>query len=352
MKPVQLESLLPILSGESWRFAEPRWLLLLWSPPVLAALMLLIAHRSRRAQRRLGDREIIDSLMGRSRSWNTRLRVFVLTAGLSLIILAVARPQSDPREIEVETKGRDVVFMLDVSRSMLARDVAPTRLDKAKLWINDLVDELGGDRFALVGFAGSSTVASPLTNDRLFFKLALEELSPESVVVGGTNIGDALRRTMEMVFPESESEIEGNYRDLVIISDGEDQESLPVQAARSAGSRGIRIIAIGIGSDKGALVPTDRDRGSSSSVRSRLESKTLRDIASATPGGVYLEVGTGTIDLAQVYRDLIASADQRTMDTTSATKYTERYMLFLAAGMILIGCELVLIPTRTRRAPA
>lgn len=350
MMLAQLSSLFDSWSSETWRLAEPRWLMLLWALPVLGLVQLFMAYRSKKAQRRIGDREIIDALLGPIRNWNTRLRILVTLIALTLVTIAIARPQSDPREIEVETKGRDVVFMLDVSRSMLAGDVAPNRLDKAKLWINDLVDQLGGDRIALVGFAGSSTVASPLTNDRLFFKLALEELSPDSVLVGGTNIGDAIRRTMDLVIPVVNDDEQTSTVDLVIISDGEDQDSLPVEAARNAGSRGVRIIAIGIGSEKGAPVPADDSSGRR--VQSKLESKTLREIAAASPGGVYLEVGTGTIDLAQVYQDLIASATQRQMDTTTTTKYTERFMPFLAAGIILIAIDLLLIPTRTRRAPA
>lgn len=333
-----------------WRFANPQWLLALWALPVLGLGMILILYRSFRVERRLGDAEIIDANLGRRRSWNTWARVLALTLGLGLIVVSIARPQSDPEEVEVETKGRDIVFLLDVSRSMLAEDVAPNRLERSKLWINDLVSELKGDRVGLVAYAGSSSVVCPLTSDRMFFRLALEELSPASVLIGGTNIGDAIRRTMELVFPESSDEFASGYRDLIIISDGEDQESLPVAAARQASERGVRIITIGIGSDKGAVISSDRNNPRAERVRSRLESETLRDIARVSPGGVYLEVGTGTIDLALVYQDLISNADQRTMDTASTTKFTERYPFFLAAGMILILLDQLVIPTRTRSA--
>jgi Ca-activated chloride channel family protein len=312
--------------------------------------MIFVLYRSFRIERRLGDAEIIDANLGRRRTWNTWARVVALTLGLGLVIVSIARPQSDPEEIEVETKGRDIVFLLDVSRSMLAEDVAPNRLERSKLWINDLVSELRGDRVGLVAYAGSSSVVCPLTSDRMFFRLALEELSPGSVLIGGTNIGDAIRRTMELVFPESSDEFASGYRDLIIISDGEDQESLPVAAARQASERGVRIITIGIGSDKGAVISSDRNNPRAERVRSRLESETLRDIARVSPGGVYLEVGTGVIDLALVYQDLISSAEQRTMDTASTTKYTERYPFFLAAGMILILLDQLVIPTRTRSA--
>jgi Ca-activated chloride channel family protein len=333
-----------------WRFANPQWLLVLWALPVLAALMIAALYRSFRIERRLGDAEVIDSNLGARRTWNTWVRVCCISLGLGLIIVAIARPQSDPEEIEVETKGRDIVFLVDVSRSMLANDVAPNRLERSKLWINDLVSELKSDRVGLVAYAGSSSVVCPLTTDRMFFRLALDELSPRSVLKGGTNIGDAIRRTMELVFPESSDEFASGYRDLIIISDGEDQESLPTAAARQASERGVRIITIGIGSDKGAVIASDRNDPRSTRVRSRLESETLRDIARESPGGVYLEVGTGTIDLAQIYADLIAGAEQRTMDTASTTRFTERYPLFLAAGLLFMLLDQVFIPTRTRRA--
>lgn len=332
-----------------WRFANPQWLHLLWALPVFGGMMIALMYRSFRIERRLGDAEIIDSNLGRRRTWNTWVRACCVVLGLGLIILAIAQPQSDPEEVEVETKGRDIVFLVDVSRSMLANDVAPNRLERSKLWINDLVAELKGDRVGLVAYAGSSSVVCPLTTDRLFFRLALDELSPRSVLKGGTNIGDAIRRTMELVFPESSDEFASGYRDLIIISDGEDQDSLPTAAARQASERGVRIISIGIGSDKGAVIASDRNNPRSTRIRSRLESETLRDLARVSPGGVYLEVGTGTIDLAQIYADLIGSAEQRTMETASSTMYTERYPLFLAAGLLLILLDQVFVPSRTRR---
>lgn len=339
--------------GHQWQFAQPQWLALAWAAPVIALLMLMFSLRASKRQSKFADETMIDSIVGTRRRWNTCIKAVFAMFAVVAVSIAIAQPQSDPREVDVEAKGRDVVFLVDVSRSMLARDVAPNRLDKSKLWINDLVDELGNDRVGLVAFAGSSVVLSPLTTDRLFFKLALEELSPKSVLVGGTNIGDAIRKTMDMVFVDDELETNNNFRDMVIITDGEDQDSLPVEAARLAGMRGVRIIAIGIGSDKGAVVPMDlkSSREQSQVVRSKLESGTLRAVAAASPGGVYLEVGTGTIDLAQVYRDLISSADQRTIEMTTQLQYTERFMHFIAAALIFILLDLM-TPSGTRKASA
>lgn len=338
--------------GHPWKLGSPEWLMLGWGGVVVGLVILYMSFRSSKNQSKFVDHSMIEQLAGRKRSWNTRAHALVVSMVIVLISIAIARPQSDPREIDVETRGRDVVFLVDVSRSMLAQDVSPNRLDKSKLWINDLVDVLGNDRVGLVGFAGSSAVISPLTSDRLFFKLALEELSPQSVLVGGTNIGDAIRKTMDIVFVDEADASLNNFRDIVLISDGEDQESLPVEAARLAGSQGVRVIAVGIGSDKGAMVPINPDSNSDQSppVQSRLESGTLKAIAAASPGGVYLEVGTGNIDLAQVYADLISSAEQRTISTTSTIQYTERFMVFIAVAITLILFDLTMIPPTTRKA--
>ena len=331
----------------TWRLAEPVWLHAAWGALVLPALVVLTARRRAARLRRFADEPMLDGLAGGTRGWVTACRA--VAAGLACLLLAVglARPQSDPREIETERAGRHVIFLLDVSRSMLASDVAPNRLERAKLWIDDLVSELQGDRFALVAFAGNSSVLSPLTSDRAYFRMVLDEASPESVTRGGTNIGDAIRRTTELLIPPSEDGPARVLYDLVLVTDGEDQESLPVEAARAAAQRGVRIIALGIGSERGVAI--EERAGSGRTVRTRLEPDTLEAVARATAGGVFLEVGTGTVDLAKLYRDLIASADQERMESASAVLYTERFGWFLWPALVLLFVERVGIPASVRR---
>jgi Ca-activated chloride channel family protein len=337
----------------TWRLAEPAWLHAAWA--ALAAPLVVAWWSRRRARRldRLATRERLDELVGPRRGWVTGARATL--CGLALLTLAVglARPQSDPEEVESEQTGRNVIFLLDVSRSMLATDVAPNRLDRAKLWIDDLVSELRGDRFGLVAFAGTATVVSPLTADRGFFRMALAEVSPDSVARGGTNIGDAIRKTTELLVPAvAERTASGSapvLHDLVLITDGEDQESLPVEAAQAAARRGVRVIALGVGSREGAVIEAGGG-GGHGAVRTRLESSTLEDVALATPGGVYLEVGTGTVDLAGLYRDLIASAEQETMQRGAVLRYTERFGWFLWPALLLLLAERLVIPPTSRRA--
>lgn len=330
----------------TWRLAEPVWLHAAWGALLLPVLIVWCARRRERRLARFADPDRLTGLVGPRRLWPVAARAGAASLACLGLAVALSRPQSDPRTVETERTGRSVIFLLDVSRSMLATDVAPNRLERAKLWINDLVNELRGDQFALVAFAGGSTIVSPLTSDRAFFRMALEQVTPDTTPRGGTNIGDAIRKTTELLVPPGD----GSGRilhDIVLITDGEDQESLPVEAAQAAAQRGVRVIGIGIGSAEGAMI---HPGGAEGPVRTRLESTTLRRIADAVPGGVYLEVGTGTVDLARLYRDLIASADQESLERASIVRYTERFGLFLWPVLALLLAERVAIPAGTRRS--
>jgi len=336
------------------RIANPVWVHAAWIAPALVVCLALYAARARRRAERFTEGGRVDAVFGKRRRVLLASRWGLVALGVALLGAAAARPQANPRTERTDTTGRDIVFVVDVSRSMLARDVAPNRLDRAKLWIRDLVGELGSDRVALVAFAGSSSVRSPLTTDRLFFDLALEELDPGSVRVGGTNIGDAIRRCLDLVFYDLGAEDDaGAHRDIILITDGEDQDSLPVQAASAAGAKGVRIIALGIGSRSGARVVDEEGKAITRGgrpVQTSLNADQLASIATATPGGVYLDVGTGDIDLAQVYEDLIAGAERAQLQRADITTWDELYVYAALPGAVLVLIELGLgmIPSRRR----
>ncbi|MFK7758514.1 MAG: VWA domain-containing protein [Phycisphaerales bacterium] len=340
------------LIGDGLEFAERAWVHGIWGVGAVILVLVLISGWRSRAGSRFVDSNREGAVLGKRRGAVRFVRWGMLGLGLVLVVVSVMRPRSNPHQEQAESVGRDIVFLVDVSKSMLARDVAPNRLERAKLWITDMVSELKTDRVALVAFAGSSSVRSPLTTDRLFFDLALDELSPAVVDVGGTNIGDAIRKSMEMVFYDLENAEAGNHRDIILITDGEDQDSLPVEAAAAAGEQGIRLLALGIGSRSGARLVDEENRpirSNGAQVRSKLESGTLSQIATATPGGAYLEIGTGDVDLAEVYSEFIKQGDQTVFGTATVTRWDERYALALGPGLILICIELVLAGLGSRR---
>ena len=225
----------------------------------------------------------------------------------------------------------------------MARDLAPNRLERAKLWIDDTLELVDGDRVGLVAFAGTASVRCPLTHDYGFFKFALDELSPRSASRGGTYIGDAIRVAMREVFDLEEA----SKRDIILITDGEDHESFPKEAAAAAGEAGIRLIVIGIGDEnEGTPIPVRDANGrlhyleyNGERVYSRLDAETLREMAVSTPGGRYFNVATGNIQLDQVYKQLIREADQREIDADEVDRYQEKFQIFLGIALTLLLLE-------------
>lgn len=235
---------------------------------------------------------------------------------------------------------------------MLAEDLKPNRIERAKLAINDCIDQLMGDRVALVAFAGTAAIKCPLTQDYGFFKTMLKSIDTDSIDRGGTMMGDALRVLLNDVFDDQAKE----YKDILLITDGEDHDSFPVEAAKKAGEKGIRLIAIGLGDEnEGKRIPLVNDKGEKTFLKyngkevwSRLDADTLRKMVNVTPGGKYFNVATGTIDLGTVYRQLIAGADKKELESETIKRYEEKFQIFLGLAFFLLCLEYI-ISDRKRR---
>ena len=278
-------------------------------------------------------------------------KALLLIAGFISIVIALTEPKWNPQAQRIKRQGRDVCILLDTSRSMLAEDIKPNRLERSKIAIRDLMETLGGDRIAIVTFAGNSTVKCPLTQDYAFVRMALADISTESSSRGGTMIGDAIRKATEEVFDKQSRE----YKDIILITDGEDHDSFPVQAAEKAAADGIRIIAIGLGDeDQGSRIPITGPNGEKTFLKyqgeeiwSKVDGDMLREVVYATDGGKYLSVEPGTtLDLGQIYESLIASAQKRQLESTTMLKYDEKFQIFVALGLILIICEVFISERR------
>ena len=343
-----------LVAAATWRVAHPAWLALLALAPI-ALLAAWFCIRQRRAGLRRFIGEAAAARLPRNGlAWT---RAAIASIGAASLAVAAARPQTDPVTEDVAVRGRDLVFLVDVSRSKLSRDVVPDRLSRTKIWINDLVNTLGGDRVALVAFAGVPVVKCPLTLDHGFFRMELDDLSPTTSPRGGTLIGDAIRKAMSDVFEPGQ----GRHRDIILFTDGEDQGSFPIEAAKAAGEAGVRIIAIGIGSElEGALVPTDSGAAGyieheGAQVRSRLDGTTLAAVAHAAREaggqGVFLNVGTGTMDLDTIYRDLIASAETIETSQVANVTYRELFPWFVGLALTCLAIEpLIPLSRRLRRS--
>ncbi len=288
-----------------------------------------------------------DRIPGRS-GW--RLLLFLIS--VSLILFALARPGWNPQPQVQTQKGRDVIFLLDVSRSMLAQDMRPSRLERAKLAINDCIGKLEGDRAGLVVFAGSAQMLCPLTTDYSFLRLSLEDAGPRSVDRGGTVLCDALRKAASLL-----KNAGNRHRDIILITDGGDDETgdtssttFARQAASEAGTADIRIIAIGIGDEKnGQRIPLEDANGQRTylqhqgkAVRTVLNAPLLRQVATASKDGKYINVGTGDFDLGTLYAAVVGSAEKGTLQEQKAVRYPEKFQLFLGAALILLAFDLLI----------
>jgi Ca-activated chloride channel family protein len=319
---------------------------LLWVLPLIIWVYLYAAAKRKQALQTLLQGELFSKRKPlvdyAKRFW----KVVLLVLAVLCIIISLTRPAWNKKETTVKRAGRDVVFVLDVSKSMLAEDLAPNRLERAKLAVLDSVEQLQGDRVALVVFAGTAVVKCPLTLDYGFFRMILETVSPESISRGGTMIGDAVRTVLDQVFDKRETK----YKDIVLITDGEDHESFPVEAAKAAGAQGVRLIIVGLGDEhEGKRIPITDISGRKTFLKyqgqevwTKLDADTLRKMASATPGGRYLPVATGTIDLGEVYMDLIASAEKKELEAKTFERYEEKFQIFLGVAFFLLCLESIM----------
>ena len=318
-------------------------LLLLWALPLLALLFIYAQSKRKKSLSSFVSRDLLFKVPTSVSPLNRFLKAFAFFSAVTCIIISLARPAWNMKETTLSRSGRDVVFILDVSRSMLADDLKPNRLERAKIAIVDCINQLQGDRVALVAFGGNAVIKCPLTLDYGFFLQALDNTDTSSVNRGGTMIGDAIRTALTKIFDSQQKQ----FRDIVLITDGEDHESFPLQAAESAGDEGVRLLIVGLGDEKeGHRIPVQDEAGQQSFLKyqgqevwSRLDAATLRRMADASPGGKYLPVATGTIDLGEVYLDLIASADKKMFETETIQRYEEKFQIFIALAIVLLTVE-------------
>jgi len=332
------------------RLLHIEMLYFLWLLPLLVGLFLYNAGRRKTLVKRLIHQGLQQKLVFINpvrRRWKATL----LLACFGLMVIGLARPAWNLQQITITRSGRDVVFVLDVSRSMLAEDLAPNRLERAKLAINDVIGKLQGDRVGLLVFAGTAAVKCPLTLDYGFFRMMLENISTDSISRGGTMIGDAVRVVLDQMLDRQEKK----YKDIVLITDGEDHESFPVEAAREAAAKGVRLFIVGLGDEnEGKRIPVTDESGrrtflkyQGQEVWSKLDADTLRQMVRAAPGSRYLNVATGTIDLGEVYLQLIGSAEKRELEEETIERYEEKFQVFIGMAFALLVLE-ALISERRR----
>jgi Ca-activated chloride channel family protein len=326
---------------------HPEWLYLILP---LGAAWLALALYSRRRRQRSAAAFVAQAMWGRIlppdsrvRFWlKTVLREIALVAGL----VALAGPRFGTQFEELIPRGSDLYVLIDVSRSMLAADVPPSRLDRAKSDVAALVNRLNGERVGLIAFAGQAVVKCPLTVDYDAFRRTLDELDPGSAPRGGTAIGDAIRKALEVFHAKAERD-----QAILLITDGDDQQSYPLEAAAVAAERHVTIFTVGLGdADHGARVPKDAASQTyvehdGQQVWSKLNGSLLEEIALKT-AGVYVPVGTRAYDLGELYADYLQGRRGSEAGGHKRIRRAEQFQIFLAMALFALIADLFTPPCR------
>lgn len=325
-------------------FAQPIYLTLLAMLPAAMLFLKWADRRRKTAIAWLGDQAVINRLL-RNVNWRGRKqRTGLWFTAVALLIVALARPQWGSTVQQIEQEGLQVMVALDVSNSMLAEDVKPNRLERAKLEISDLMDKLNGDEVGLVLFSGASFIQFPLTSDYVTARNYLDNANPSVISRSGTAIGDAIQTAMRGFDDNLNSQ-----KVLIIMTDGENQEDDPLPIAQQAADAGVLLYTIGFGTPEGEPIP-ELDRSgnqigfkmdqSGEFVISRLDAATLQQIATIG-GGAFYQAGAGGSELDQLLNDM-AGLQRAALESRLEATRIERYQLFLAASLIaLMAAELI-----------
>src|SRR5258707_4846195 len=330
-------------------FGVPQWLWGLFLIPLLIALFIRSERRGLKRLQEFVSARLLPQLAGTVNRPRRILRFALQLLGLSLAVVSLARPRWGYSFKDVRLKGLDLLVAVDTSRSMLSNDVQPNRLERFKLAIQDLIDELQGDRVGLIAFAGRAFLQAPLTIDYDAVIEAVNDLDTKTIPEGGTNISSAITLAAQS-FGKSAM---GN-RALIIFTDGEDLTGEAVKTAKVAADAGVRIFTIGVGTPQGSLIPVTGDDGQTSFVKdssgqvvkSKLDDKRLREVAEAT-GGFYLHLENGPRTMQQVQSEGLAKMQAAEMDVRLSRRPIERYEWPLRGALIALALS-ILIPERKR----
>ena len=321
-------------------FENQHWLT--FTPLIVLLFAGLFAFGLRRREAllsRFAAARLLDQLTEKASQQRTLLKAGLMLLALALIGVALARPQYGVDWIERKARGLDIVFVLDSSKSMLATDLRPTRLDRAKLAIIDLVKRLESDRIGLVAFAGNAFLQTPPTLDYSAFRENLDSIGQTSISRGGSDIGRAIREAAK-AFPK-----DNNFKVVILLTDGEDQEQQAIDTAREVAKDGIKIYTIGIGTPEGEYLKVRNAQGteefirdsSGQPVRSQLDERTLQEIAQLT-GGSYSRLSDQSLNT--LYNSVLATLPREERESELQEARIERFQWALSAACILLVLEI------------
>jgi Ca-activated chloride channel family protein len=323
------------------RFAQIYYAWGFWIILALILFFVFALKRKKSAIQKFAQAHLLGEIASSFDYKKLRLKIILFLLVLVFAVLALMRPQWGFQWQEVKRRGLDILIAIDTSKSMLASDVKPNRLERSKLAVKDLIKKLQGDRIGLIAFSGTAFLQCPLTVDYDGFLLALDDLGIETIPQGGTSISSAIEVALE-TFQGGEKK----YKILVIITDGEDHEGDASKAAEAAKKDNIKIFCIGIGTSEGELIQLSDETGnkeflkdsSGNVVKSRLNEEILKQIA-LTTGGVYVRSSGAEFGLDLIYAEKLSSMEKKEIKAQMAKLYNERFQMPLAIALLLLVLE-------------
>jgi Ca-activated chloride channel family protein len=332
-----------------FRFAHPDLLYLLLLLPAVTLMFIINEIRKKQALKRLGDTNLISGLVPEMSKIRPMIKFVLQLTAVTAGVIMLARPQFGSKIEDVKKQGVEVMIALDVSNSMLAEDIQPDRITRAKQAISRLVDDLDNDKIGLIVFAGDAYIQIPITTDYISAKMFLSAINPNMVPKQGTAIGAAIGLAEKSFSPG-----EGKSKAIIIITDGENHEDDPVKDAEEASKAGIVIHTIGIGSTDGVPIPMTingkRDYlkdADGNTVITKLDEDILKKIALSTNGN-YVRANNSNIGLDEIYAQ-IKKMKKQDLESTMYTEYNDQFQIFAAIALVLLMADFIIMERKNRR---
>ena len=325
------------------RFEDPIYLWMLLIIPILVLMRFIVWRKRKRNLRKFGDPSLLKEMMPDVSKYRPTIKFCLLLSVITILIFMIARPQVGSKISHEKREGIEVLIALDISNSMLAQDVIPSRLEKSKLLIEDLVDHFTNDKVGLVVFAGDAFVQLPITNDYVSAKMFLQNINPSLITTQGTDLARAISLSQSCF-----TQREHIGRAIIVITDGEDHEGGALEAAREAYKKGISVFILGVGTSKGAPIP-DGNGGylkdnSGQIVLSALNEQMCQQVAKAG-NGVYIHVDN-TSDAQEKLNKELSKLQSGISDTVVYSEYNEQFQIFGIILLLLLIVETILLESR------
>ncbi|TVZ56496.1 Ca-activated chloride channel family protein [Lutibacter sp. Hel_I_33_5] len=332
-----------------YKIEEPIYFYFFAIIPVIIVIFLLVLWWKKRAQKKFASPELLQQLAPNSSTFKSVLKLVFLIIGLSFLILSLVNPKMGTKLQTVKREGVDVVFALDVSKSMLAEDIAPNRLEKSKQIISKIIDKLGSDRVGVIIYAGNSYPLLPITTDHAAAKMFLQNANPDMVSSQGTAINEALELAKTYYNNDEQTN-----RFLIIISDGEDHQEETKQVAQNIANEGIKVYTIGVGTESGGPIPMKlngsligykKDRKGETVITKR-KPDVLQGIADAANGN-YID-GNKTDNPVKTIEGIITNAQKSEFETKQFSDYKDQFQWFIGIGILFLVLDIFLFDKKTK----